>query len=150
MKPDCIFCQIVAKAEPAWVVYEDEHHIAFLTPFPNTPGFTVLIPKEHRSSDVLSLDENEYLELMKAAKKLSAILNEKLQTKRTGLIVEGMGVDHAHVKLIPMHGIGDGDWKPILSNVSEFSETYEGYLTTHDGPRMSNEQLDAIKTKILA
>lgn len=147
---DCIFCRIVAKTEPAWVVYEDEHHIAFLTPFPNTPGFTVLAPKEHRSSDVLGLEEKEYLELMKTAKDIAVILNKKLQTKRTGLIVEGMGVDHAHVKLIPMHGIEGGDWKPVLSNKTEFSEIYNGYLTTHDGPRMSDDQLDAIKNKILA
>jgi histidine triad (HIT) family protein len=150
MNTDCIFCRIVAKQEPAWVVYEDESHIAFLTPFPNTPGFTVLAPKEHRSSDVFGLEENEYLQIMKAAKKLAAILNKKLQTKRTGLIIEGMGVDHAHVKLIPMYGIGDGNWKPILSSTSEFSETYNGYLTTHDGPRMSNEALDTIKARILA
>ena|ERR1043165_7563933 len=147
---DCIFCRIVAKTEPAWVVYEDDHHIAFLTPFPNTPGFTVLAPKEHLPSDVLGLGEKQYLDLLKTAKDLAAILNQKLQTKRTGLIIEGMGVDHAHIKLIPMHGIDSGDWKPILSDSSEFSETYNGYLTTHDGPRMSNEALDAIKNKILA
>ncbi|HET9137599.1 MAG TPA: HIT family protein [Candidatus Kapabacteria bacterium] len=147
---DCIFCRIAAKQEPAWVVYEDESHIAFLTPFPNTPGFTVLAPKEHRSSDVLGLEEKEYLQMMKTAKKLAAILNEKLHTKRTGLIIEGMGVDHAHVKLVPMHGISVGDWKPILSGHSEFSNTYNGYLTTHDGPRMNDAELDAIKNKMLA
>jgi diadenosine tetraphosphate (Ap4A) HIT family hydrolase len=146
---DCIFCRIVEKTEPSWVVYEDDRHIAFLTPFPNTPGFTVLIPKEHLPSDVLAMEEGKYLELMSAAKKLAAILNEKLGTKRTGLIIEGMGVDHAHVKLIPMHGIGAGKWKPILSSIAEFSETYKGYLSTHDGPRMNDKELEILKNRVL-
>jgi len=145
---ECLFCNIIAEQEKAWVVYEDDHHIAFLTPFPNTPGFTVLVPKEHLDSNVLGLDESRFTEMMKAAKRLSDILNSKLRTKRTGLIIEGMGVDHAHIKLIPMYGIPDGDWKPMLSGDPKFSEKYEGYLTSHDGPRMTDLQLDEIMKKI--
>jgi histidine triad (HIT) family protein len=112
---DCVFCRILAGIEPSWKIFEDEHHVAFLTPFPNTVGFSVLITKEHLDSNVMRLDEPRYVELMKAARVLSHRLKEKLGAKRTGLIVEGMGVDHAHVKLIPMHGIPEGPWRPILS-----------------------------------
>jgi hypothetical protein len=73
----------------------------------------------------------------------------KLGTKRIGLIIEGMGIDHAHIKLIPMHGIPEGEWKPILSNNPIYNETYEGYLTTHDGPKMSDEELDRIQSHIV-
>ncbi len=145
---ECIFCSIIAGSEKSWLVYEDENHAAFLTPFPNTPGFTVLVTKEHLDSNVLGLDEDRFAEMLKAARHLSAILNDKLGTKRTGLIIEGMGVDHAHVKLVPMHGIPEGDWKPMLSGDPKFSEKYEGYLTSHDGPRMSDEELDEIMKKI--
>lgn len=37
----CIFCQIVEGKAPCHKVWEDEHHLAFLSIFPNTDGFTV-------------------------------------------------------------------------------------------------------------
>ena len=145
----CLFCDIISGKEKGWKVYEDERHIAFLTPFPNTPGFTVLVTREHQPSDVLALDEARFLEFLKTARKLAHKLNEKLGTKRTGLVIEGMGIDHAHIKLIPMHGIADGDWQPILSDKNEFNEVYHGYLSTHDGPRMRDEALIQVQSKII-
>jgi histidine triad (HIT) family protein len=146
----CLFCDIISGKEKAWKVYEDEHHVAFLTPFPNTPGFTVLVTREHQMSDVLGLDEQRYIEFLKSARTLAQKLNQKLGTKRTGLIIEGMGIDHAHIKLIPMHGIPEGDWQPILSDKKEFSKQYGGFLTTHDGPRMKEEELTAIQSRIIS
>jgi histidine triad (HIT) family protein len=148
MPTDCLFCNIISGTQKSWKVYEDKHHVAFLTPFPNTAGFTVLVTREHLPSDILELNEDRYLEFMRTARTLAKKLNEKLGSKRTGLIIEGMGIDHAHIKLIPMHGIPEGEWKPILSENHEFSEIYEGYLSTHDGPRMSDEKLDEIQTRI--
>lgn len=145
---DCLFCRIISGDEKSWKIYEDDNHIAFLTPFPNTPGFTVLVTKEHLDSNVLRFTEERFLEMMKAARKLAHHLDERLGTKRTGLIIEGMGINHAHVKLIPMHGIPEGEWKPILSNIPLFREIYNGYLASCDGPRMSDEDLDRIQSKI--
>jgi diadenosine tetraphosphate (Ap4A) HIT family hydrolase len=141
----CLFCDIISGKQKGWLVYEDEQHVGFLTPFPNTPGFTVLVTREHQNSDVLALDEERYLEFVKAARKLAHRINQKLGVQRTGLIIEGMGIDHAHIKLIPMHGIPDGDWKPMLSNKKEYSEIYQGYLSTHDGPKMNDTKLDEIQ-----
>jgi len=149
MPTDCLFCRIISGDQKSWKVYEDEHHVAFLTPFPNTPGFTVLVTREHLHSDVLNLDEDRYLEFMKTARILAKQLNKKLGAKRTGLIIEGMGIDHAHIKLIPMHGIPEGEWKPILSSLKEFTDEYKGYLSTHDGPKMSDEELDEIQKVLL-
>ncbi len=147
-KEECFFCRLIQGNEKRWIVYEDEHHVAFLTPFPNTPGFTVLATREHQPSYVPTLDADRYSELLTTARNLALILDRKLGTKRTGIVMEGMGIDHAHVKLIPMHGIPDGEWKPIHSQLDEFNERYQGYLSTHDGPRMSDEQLDKIQALI--
>lgn len=122
--------------------------MALLTPFPNTPGFTVLATREHLPSYIPSLPEERFLELMSTARTLALTLDEQLGTKRTGIVMEGMGIDHAHVKLIPMHGIPDGEWKPVLSKQEVYSERYQGYLTTHDGPRMSDAELDKIQALI--
>ena len=42
---DCIFCKIVKKEAPSYTIWEDEKHLAFLTIFQNTQGFTVVITK---------------------------------------------------------------------------------------------------------
>ncbi|MDP4233208.1 MAG: HIT family protein [Bacteroidota bacterium] len=147
---DCIFCKIVRGDFPSWKVFESASHIAFLTPFPNTPGFTVVIPKAHETGAILSMDEEKYLDLMMAARNVAHTLERALNCKRVGLIAEGMGVDHAHVKLIPMHGIPDGPWKPILSKEPRFTEIYQGYLTTHDGPRMPDAELTRVQNLILS
>ncbi len=147
-KDDCLFCRIISGQEKGWVVYEDKHHMAFLTPFPNTPGFTVLATREHQPSYIPDLPEERFIPLAATAKKLASMLDQTLGTRRTGIVMEGMGIDHAHIKLIPMHGIPEGSWKPMPGPRAEFSEAYRGYLTTLDGPRMSDEELDHIQARI--
>jgi len=44
---DCLFCSIVAGSEPASVVYQDEHTIAFMDPRQFHPGHLLVIPKAH-------------------------------------------------------------------------------------------------------
>lgn len=149
MNEDCLFCKIVKGEIPSWNVFESENHLAFLTPFPNTPGFTVVIPKQHLTSAIFSLEEKEYLALLAAAREVAHLLERGLHCKRVAMIAEGMAIDHAHIKLIPLHGIPDGPWQPMLSNAPHFSEKYEGYLTTNDGARMSDEALSKIQSAIL-
>jgi diadenosine tetraphosphate (Ap4A) HIT family hydrolase len=144
----CFFCRLVAGLEPSWKIWEDEEHLAFLTPFPNTPGFTVVAPKKHLGSYVFSLEDAEFTALLRAARKVGLILDRALGTRRTGLIAEGMGIDHAHVKLTPLHGIPEGPWKSVRSTVRTFYTRYEGYIASHDGPRMSDEELTALAERI--
>ena len=65
-----IFDNIVSGNMKSWKVWEDEKFLAFLTPFPNTPGFTVVIPKQNPGDYVFSLDDELYTEMMLAVKKV--------------------------------------------------------------------------------
>ena len=145
---DCLFCKITNKVLSAHLIFENKEHIAFLTPFPNTPGFSVVIPKKHYSSYGFSAPENILLELIKTAKEVAILIDKRLKVKRTGLIMEGYGIDHLHAKLFPMHGIPDGAWKPILSEDKTFHNRYAGMIASNDGPRMSDAELSQIATKI--
>ncbi len=40
---ECIFCQIVRGETPCHKLWEDEKYLAFLSIFPNTLGFSVVI-----------------------------------------------------------------------------------------------------------
>lgn len=126
--------------------------MAFLSIFPNTPGFSVVIPKRHVSSYLFDQNDEVVSELVLASKRVGRLLDQALDgVARTGLIFEGYGVDHLHAKLFPMHGTGDcSEFKPVESNVDKYFECYEGYLSSHDYRRADNDVLGALAAKIRA
>jgi diadenosine tetraphosphate (Ap4A) HIT family hydrolase len=126
---DCIFCQIVKGEAPCHKIWEDEKHLAFLSIFPNTEGFSVVITKEHYSSYVFDLPEKVMTDLVVAAKEVAKRLDSAFSdVARTGMVFEGFGVDHIHAKLFPMHGTKDEQWKQRKSNVDIYFNTYQGYI----------------------
>src|SRR3989344_3670734 len=146
---DCIFCKIAKGEAPAHKLWEDEKHLAFLSIYPNTEGFSIVITKEHFSSYAFNLPENILMGLVKAAKHTARLLDEKLEgVGRTGLIFEGFGVDHVHAKLFPMHDTKMPKWKPIKSNVDKYFEKHEGYISSHDYKRANDTQLEMLAKKI--
>ncbi|MBI2621112.1 MAG: HIT domain-containing protein [Candidatus Levybacteria bacterium] len=147
---DCIFCKIVNGEAPSHKIWEDEKHIAFLSIFPNTKGFTVVIPKKHYASYAFDLPRNVLIDLVLASQKVGRLLDNKLEgVGRTGMIFEGFGVDHVHAKLFPMHGTADmKKWQEIKSNVDKYFEKYEGYISSHDYKRAPDKELAKLADKI--
>lgn len=146
----CIFCDIIAQKSPAHIIWENNTHLAFLSIFPNTPGVTVVIPKTHYPSYAFSVDDDILCQLTKAAKQVALLLDSSLKgVARTAMIFEGYGIDHLHAKLFPMHGTGDdASFKQINSNVDKFFQKYEGYVSSHDYQRASDETL-ALLAKVI-
>lgn len=99
---DCIFCKIAKGEIPSVKIWEDEKYLAFLDMNPINPGHALLIPKKH-TDYIFDLENEEYSELMLTAKKIAKLLKEKLNPKRIGIIVEGFGVSHVHVHLVPIN-----------------------------------------------
>lgn len=147
---DCIFCRIATGEIPSHKIWEDEKHIAFLSIFPNTEGFSVVITKEHYPSYAFDLPNGVITGLFLAAKKAAKYLDAAFEdVGRTGLIFEGFGIDHIHAKLFPMHGTGNmAEWKPLKSNVDKYFDTYEGYISSHDYKRADDEKLAELAKKI--
>ncbi|MBX9890244.1 MAG: HIT family protein [Amoebophilaceae bacterium] len=141
----CIFCDIVTHKAPAHRVWENQAYVAFLSIFPNIDGFTVVIPKHHLSSYIFDHPAEVINGLMAAAGEVSHLLVKKFPTvARTALIFEGYGVNHLHAKLIPLHGTKGDSWKAIASSIQTKFTQYPGYVSSHDGPRESDEKLAAI------
>jgi histidine triad (HIT) family protein len=149
-KEDCIFCKIVKGEIPCHKIWEDEKHLAFLSIFPNTEGFSVVITKEHYSSYAFDLPDEVLSRLVCAAKKVGKLIDSKFEdVGRTGMIFEGFGVDHIHAKLFPMHGTADmSKWAPVESNIDKYFEKYEGYMSSHDYKRADDDILSEIAEKI--
>lgn len=127
---------------------EDSNHMAFLTPFPNTPGLTVVIPKKNIGDYVFKLSDEEYTEFLLATKKVANILEKAFETNRVALVFEGTGVAYVHAKLYPLHG-PLADQTDVWSETTEFVEEYRGWLTTLEGPKMDDLMLDEIQKKIV-
>ena len=147
---DCIFCKIVKGEVPSHKIWENKDHLAFLTIFPNTEGFSVVIPKKHYPSYLFDLSDKVIIDLILSAKKVAKLLDLKLEdVGRTGMIFEGFGVDHIHAKLFPMHGTTNiKEWKPLKSNVDKYFKKYEGYISSHDYKREDDEKLAKLARKI--
>lgn len=147
MSDDCIFCKIVKGELPCHKVWEDEKHIAFLSIFPNTDGFTVVTTKKHYPSYAFDLDDKTYSALLIATKTVGKLLDAAFDdVGRSGVFIEGFGVDHVHTKLAPLHGTGDtstfdGKWRAITSKPTTFYENYPGFLSSHDAERADDEHL---------
>lgn len=144
---ECIFCKIIRGEVPSYKVYEDESFLAILDVFPNTEGMTLVMPKKHFDSDVFEMPEEDYLQLMEVCKKVAKILEKGLNVKRVAMVMEGMGVNHMHVKLYPLHGLGQ-KFIEMEHPDKVYFEKYQGYITTQLGPKKNAEELERVAEKI--
>ncbi|MDP1759971.1 MAG: HIT domain-containing protein [Candidatus Woesebacteria bacterium] len=152
-KGECIFCKIISgEIKTPGIFWEDDDFMAFLSTWPNMEGVTVFVPKKHYGSDVLEMPDEVLQKMILAAKKVSKNLIKHFNNVgRIGLVIEGTGVDHAHIKLYPMHGTGHmkrGEWKQYLSNNDKFFETYEGYISSNDGPKADEQKIRELAEKL--
>jgi histidine triad (HIT) family protein len=146
MSEGTIFDKIVDGTIPSMKVWEDQDYLAFLTPFGNTPGATVVIPKKNPGDYVFAVDTEVVIGLMAAAKQAAKVLEKALDATRVAAVFEGEAVPHLHVKLYPMH-----EWNADRSKFprqSAFFPVYPGYISTAEGNFMSDEMLQEIHQKI--
>jgi histidine triad (HIT) family protein len=101
-----IFTRIIHREIPAYVVAEDEKHIAFLDINPLAIGHTLVIPKREEDY-IFDLSDQELSELMIFSKKIASAMMKSVSCKRIGLSVIGLEVPHAHVHLVPLNSMGD-------------------------------------------
>ena len=69
--PDqCVFCRIIARQIPSYVVYENSKYVAFLDNAPFSKGHTLVCPKKHGET-IWDMDEDEIGELFMLASRIS-------------------------------------------------------------------------------
>ena len=144
---DCMFCKIINGWIDSAKIWEDSNFLAILDVNPNTKGMALVIPKKHYLSYAFDLNDGVYKKLMIASKKVALLLDKKLNVKRTAMVMEGMGINHTHIKLYPLHGL-DSKFKEIWADKKVFFEKYGGYITTQLGPKMDLNKLKKLADKI--
>lgn len=97
-----IFTKIIRGEIPSHKVYEDELTFAFLDIHPKTLGHVLVVPKTE--VDLLwDLSDEDYRAVMQTAKKVAKRIEKVLMPQRVGMMVEGVGVPHAHVHVFPFN-----------------------------------------------
>ncbi len=97
-----IFTQIVNGEIPSYKIAETDKFYAFLDINPIAEGHTLVIPKQE-TDYLFDLDDDLLAEHIKFAKRVALAIDESLAPLRTGIIVEGLEVPHAHIHLVPIY-----------------------------------------------
>ena len=105
-----IFSKIISRELPAYIVAEDEQHIAFLDINPNAFGHTLCVPKKEVDK-LFDLSELAYKELMLFSRRVALAIEQVVPCKRVGLSVIGLEVPHVHVHLIPLSAMSDATFQ---------------------------------------
>ncbi len=97
-----IFTKIIEGDIPCHKVAETDQHIAFLDINPIARGHTLIVPKKEIDY-FFDLPEDLYHITMDFARTVSGAIDRALEPLRTGIIVQGLEVPHAHLHLIPLY-----------------------------------------------
>ncbi|MBN1644576.1 HIT family protein [Candidatus Woesearchaeota archaeon] len=102
---DCLFCKIVEKELPSYIIYENDKILAFLDIKPITNGHTLVIPKKH-STDMTEMSDEEASELINKAKELIPKIVKAVGAKGANFATNcksesGQDVFHTHFHIIP-------------------------------------------------
>ena len=106
----CVFCKIIAGKLPCNKIYEDEDVISFLPLELFSIGHILVIPKKH-SKWLWDMDANDYSILKTKTYYLANVLRKAFDTDWVEEVVAGIGVEHAHIHLLPRK---KGDGLPIV------------------------------------
>ncbi len=97
-----IFSRIIAGEIPSHRVAESETCYAFLDIRPIAEGHTLVVPK--RETDYLfDLPPDALADLTAFAARVAKALDRATGCIRTGVLVQGLEVPHAHIHLVPLY-----------------------------------------------
>lgn len=104
---DCLFCNIIKGEQASYTLYEDDDLKVIMDAFPNSPGHTLIIPKEHYK-DLDDIDIELLTKILKKAKDIKKLLETKLNPESI-IFVQNNGeaekIKHFHLHLIPTYTI---------------------------------------------
>ena len=125
---NCIFCKIANGEIPSKTLHEDETFRVILDVGPATRGHALILPKNH-FANLCELPEETAADAMKLARRMAALMTEKLSCDGLNLVqnngeTAGQTVFHFHMHLIPRYGV-DGQkigWTPGQPTQEELEE----------------------------
>lgn len=103
-----VFTRIIDRELPAEIVWEDVDFIAIMDANPISEGHLLVIPKVEEDS-IFDLPTDTYRRIWDLVRWLEKPLLRATGGPRIGVAVEGFGVPHAHIHMVPVYRGGDLD-----------------------------------------
>ena len=103
MNKDCLFCKIIKKEVPSFILYEDDDLMVILDAYPDADGHTLIIPKKHYE-DILNIDNETLIKIFDKAREITTKLMKKLGKDAITFVInygEAQVIKHFHLHLIP-------------------------------------------------
>lgn len=130
MSEETIFHKIAKKQAPAYIIAEDDKHLAFLDIFPSHYAQTVVIPKTYATSRFSEVNRELMQSTIIFAQKVAKQMENKLEDiLRVQVVIEGFEIDYFHIKLIPAFEL-------------------PADAVHHSGDKASEEELQSLQTKL--
>ncbi|MBN1916132.1 HIT domain-containing protein [Candidatus Dojkabacteria bacterium] len=138
---DCIFCKIVKGEIPSFKIIENENFAVILDAFPRIEGQVLVISKEHISSNFDEVPDEILKKGILIAKTISSTLRKSLNSPRVLEIIEGLDVDHMHIKLYPLPTNFSGGLHDLLNSFP----APDKILTSEEGKKVLDKITGFVK-----
>lgn len=110
-----LFTKIINREIPAYIVAEDDKHVAFLDVYPLVMGHVLCVPKTE-TDYIFDLPAEDFAALHLFSQKVAKAVKAAVECKRVGVAVVGLEVPHAHIHLVPLQTVQDINFsKPKLN-----------------------------------
>jgi histidine triad (HIT) family protein len=97
-----IFSKILHDEVPAHKIAENERFFAFLDINPSSIGHVLVVPRLE-TDYLFDLEDDDLTGLILFAREIAGAMDRTLGSMRTGMIVQGLEIPHAHIHLIPIY-----------------------------------------------
>jgi len=103
-----IFSKIISGEVPSYKIYEDDYVCAFLDINPIQKGHVLVVPKVE-VDQFFNVDEKMFDHMMHRVRYIAQVMKAQLKCERVCVFIEGFGIPHAHVHLVPANKPEDFD-----------------------------------------
>ena len=98
---------------------------------------------------MFDMPDDQAASFYQGAKKVARMLEKAFGVSRVALVMEGMGINHVHIKLYPLHGV-TGEFHEMWAENRAWFDKYEGYISTQLGPVADKDVLQKVAEEIRA
>ena len=102
---------------PGRFVYTDDLVSAFLTILPVRPGHTLIVPRQE-IDQWTDADPELLTHCTAVAQRIGQAVKQAWQAPRASLVIAGFEVEHLHLHVWPVWGLGDFDFTEADPNPS--------------------------------
>ena len=108
----CVFCQIIKRIHPSFIIHETAHTLAILDIFPFANGHTLVLSKRC-VPNIQHLTATELLEIQQVSQRMIVLIDQKLMPGGYNLVnnyneIAGQMINHYHLHIIPKYSKDSG------------------------------------------